>query len=267
MLLKKLSVLVCASFISCMSFAQTNTEQRETDKVIDTFLQCDNQFFEQLAKHQESINQYVDLATTPEQVTYIPVKAIQNLDENQVMLKKPLEYHGLKIIGYRNIYIPTSLYGYFLYWGFIFDNNEIEVKNALNNINWLPYNTNIYIANSQIYDHKLNPATWQDDPYAIDGVIPRIGTINKALYLEQIANNQSSVFCSIQGDIEKKELFVIRPDLKPIIEKQEAELQEKIKAYKEKMQKKKEKQEQEQEQQPQTHINPIETTSKDGDNI
>jgi gas vesicle protein len=261
MLLKKISVLVCASFVSCVSFAQTNNIQDETDKVIDTFLQCDNQFFEQLSKHQESINQYVDLATTPDNVTYIPVESIQKPDKNKVMFKKPLKYHGLEIVGYQNIYISTTLSGQFLYWGFIFDNKQDEIKSALSNINWLHYSQNTYIANAKIYDKKSKSKTWEDDIYAIDGVIPRFGTINKALYLESSANNQSSIFCSIQGDLEKETILTARPDLKPIIEKQEAELQERIKANQEKMQKEKEK------QQNQSQTNPTETNSKDGEKI
>ncbi|MCO6550953.1 MAG: hypothetical protein J6580_09790 [Gilliamella sp.] len=258
MLLKKLSVLVCASFVSCV-FAQTNNIQDETDKIIDTFLQCDNQFFEQLSKHQESINQYVDLATTPDNVTYIPVESIQKTDKNKVMFKKPLKYHDLEIVGYQNIYIPTTLSGQFLYWGFIFDNKQDEIKSALSNINWLHYSQNTYIANAKIYDRKSKSKTWEDDIYAIDGVIPRFGTINKALYLESSANNQSSIFCSIQGDLEKETILTTRPDLKPIIEKQEAELQERIKANQEKMQKEK--------QQTQSQANPTDTNSKDGEKI
>lgn len=258
MLLKKLSVLVCASFVSCV-FAQTNNIQDETDKVIDTFLQCDNQFFEQLSKHQESINQYVDLATTPDNVTYIPVESIQKTDKNKVMFKKPLKYHDLEIVGYQNIYIPTTLSGQFLYWGFIFDNKQDEIKSALSHINWLHYSQNTYIANAKIYDRKSKSKTWEDDIYAIDGVIPRFGTINKALYLESSANNQSSIFCSIQGDLEKETILTTRPDLKPIIEKQEAELQERIKANQEKMQKEK--------QQTQSQANPTDTNSKDGEKI
>lgn len=261
MLLKKISVLVCASFVSFMSFAQTNNEQSETDKVIGSFLQCDNQFYKQLDTYQELIKQYVDLATTDDNVTYIPVESIQQADKNKIMFKKPLEYQGLKIIGYQNIYVPTTLSGHYLYWGFIFDNKEDEVKNALNKINWLPYNTNVYIANPKIYDLNAKSVKWQDDPYAIDGVTPKFGTISKALYLENFANNQTSVFCSLQGDLKKEILLEARPDLKIMIEKQEAKQQERIKAYKEKMQKEKENQQ----SQPQT--NTTETTSKDGDNI
>ncbi|MWN06435.1 hypothetical protein [Gilliamella sp. Pas-s95] len=267
MLLKKISVLICASFVSCMSFAQMNDAQSETDNVIDTFFQCDNQFYEQLAKHQESISQYVDLATTPDNVTYIPVESIQENDKNKVLFKKPLEYRGLKITGYQSIYIPTTLSGQYLYWGFIFDNKEDEIKNALNNINWLPYNTNVYIANAKIYDLNAKLTEWQDDLYAIDGVAPRFGTINKALYLEDITDKQSSVFCSIQGDLKKEILIEARPDLKPIIEKQEAEQQERIKAYKEKKQKEEAEKEKLQQQQSQPQTNTTETTSKDGDNI
>ncbi|OCG18792.1 MULTISPECIES: hypothetical protein [unclassified Gilliamella] len=257
--LKKLSLFVCFLFFPCLSIAQTNNKQSETDKVIDTFLQCNNRFFEQLAKHQNSISQYIDLATTPDNVTYIPVESIYQADKNKVKFKKPLEYRGLKITGYQNIYIPTTLSGQFLYWGFIFDNKEDEIKKALKNINWLPYNTDVYIANPKIYDHQSKFPAWKDDLYAIDGVIPRLGTINKALYLELTADNQSSVFCSIQGDLKKEILLATRPDLKPIIEKHEAERQERIKVYKEKMKKEKE------QSQPQT--NPAETNSKVGDNI
>ncbi|OCG19227.1 hypothetical protein A9G24_02045 [Gilliamella sp. App6-5] len=261
MLLKKFSVLVCAAFFSCTTFAQNNNRKSETDKVIDTFLQCNNQFFEQLAMHQESISQYVDLMTTPDNVTYIPVESIQQNDKNKVLFKKPIKYRGLEITGYQNIYIPTSLSGHFLYWGFIFNNTEDEIKASLNNINWLPYNANIYIANAKIYDRQLKSPEWQDDPYAIDGVIPRLGTMNKSLYLEPSTNNQTSVFCSIQGDLDKETLLATRPDLKPIIEKQEAERQERIKAYKEKKQKEK------QVQQSQPQATPTEAASKHGDNI
>ncbi|MWP49367.1 MULTISPECIES: hypothetical protein [unclassified Gilliamella] len=252
MFFKKLSVFIYVSFFSCVSFAQIDNTQSDANKVIDTFLQCDNHFFEQLAKHQNLISQYVDLATTSDNITYIPVESIEKNDKNKVMFKKTLEYRGLKIIGYQNIYIPTDFSGQFFYWGFIFDNTEDEVKNTLNNINWLPYNINVYIANAKIYDRQLKPTVWQDDPYAIDGVISKYGTVNKGLYLELITNNQSSIFCSIQGDLDKEILLTTRPDLKPIIEKQEAERQERIKHYKEKKLKEKEKQKQVQQSQPQT---------------
>jgi hypothetical protein len=261
MLLKKNSILVCALFVSCISFAQTNNKQSEKDKVIDSFFQCNNQFYKQLNKYQEVIKKYVDLETIPNNITYIPVESMKQADKNKIMFKKPLEYRGLKITGYQNIYIPTDFSGQLFYWGFIFDNKKDEVKNALNNINWLPYNTNVYIANAKIYDLNAKLKQWQDDFYAIDGVAPKFGTISKALYLENFANNQTSVFCSLQGDLKKEILLEARPDLKITIEKQEAKQQELIKAYKEKMQKEKEKQR----SQPQT--NTTETISKDGDNI
>ncbi|OCG65740.1 hypothetical protein A9G39_08355 [Gilliamella sp. Imp1-6] len=261
MLLKKISALVCFSFFSCISFAQDNNEQNKTDKVIDTFLQCNSRFFEQLSEHEQVMSQYVDLTKTPDNVTYIPVESTQQSGNNKVMFKKPFMYHNLKVIGYQNIYIPTALSGQFFYWGFIFDNKEDEIINSLNNINWSLYNTNIYIANAKIYDRKAKPSAWEDDIYAIDGVIPRFGTINKAIYLEPVENNQSSIFCSIQGDLDKEMIIATRPDLKPIIEKQEAEREQRIKAHQEKMQQEKEK------QQSQSQTNPTETNSKDGDNI
>lgn len=237
MLIKKLSVFICSSLLSCMVFAQNTAKENNTDKIIDSFLQCDSQFFEQLAKNKKYFSQYADLDSF-ENIAYIPIKSMEYDDKgNTTMLKQPIKYKGLTIVGYQNIFIPTTLSGKFYYWGFILDNNLDEVKNTLKDINWLAYNNQVYIANSKIYDQKNKALLWQDNPYSIDMVIPRLWTVEKSLYLENIADNQSRITCSIQGDVEKDILYLTRPDMKPIDAKIEAKRQERIKAYKLKKQK------------------------------
>lgn len=59
-------------------------------------------------------------------------------------------------------------------------------------------------------------------------VIPRSGTVEKSLYLEPIEDNQSRVICSIQGDIDKKILYSVRPDMKPIDKEYEIKRKKRI---------------------------------------
>lgn len=265
MLIKKLSVFICSSLLSCMVIAQNAAKENNTDEIIDSFLQCDSQFFEQLAKNKKYFSQYADLDSF-ENIAYIPVQSMEYDNSNTTMLKKPIKYKGLTIVGYQNIYIPTTLSGKFYYWGFIFNNNLDEVKNNLKNLNWLPYNNQVYIANPKIYDQKNKALLWQDNPYSIDMVIPRLWTVEKSLYLENIADNQSRIACSIQGDIEKDILYLTRPDMKPLDAKIEAKRQEKIKAYKLKKQKENEENLKSQQKKDMSKTS-TENKSKDGDKI
>lgn len=235
MVLKKFTLSTCFSLFSCIVFAQ-DYKPSVTDNLVDTFLNCDSQFFHYLAENKQAISEYVDL-TTKDNVTFIPVESIYQPDKNSVNFKKTFEYRGLKIIGYQNIFIPTNLSGQYYYWGFIFDNNQDEIVKNLDNLKWSRYNEKVYIANSKIYDRNTKIAEWKNNPYSIDSVVPRLGTIEKALYLENVDNKQNSILCSIQGDLNKELLYKDRPDIKPLDEEFEKNRQEKIKAYKLKKQK------------------------------
>ncbi|OCG03156.1 hypothetical protein [Gilliamella sp. wkB112] len=266
MLLKKISVLTSSLFVSCMVFAQNNNTQTNTDNLIDTFLKCDAQFFKELAKNKTSFEQFFELATT-DNVAYIPVENIQKNDKNSVIFKKPFYYKGLSITGYKNIFVETPFLGQYFYWGFIINNDIDKVQSSLNNINWSKYSSNSYSANAQIYDRKNKSINWENNPYSIDGVVPRQGTIEKSLYLEPISNNQIQLLCSIQGDLTKDILYTIRPDIKPAYESIEAKQKEMIKAYKLKKQKEKELQQQNHQSQPDTSIKVKENDKQKGENI
>lgn len=250
MLLKKLPLLIYSLITPCMALAQNNSVETATDKLIDSFLTCDAQFFQQLAKNQTTFKQFFDLATT-DNVAYIPVENVQKKDKNSIVFKEPIHYKGLTITGYQNIFIETPFYGQYYYWGFTLNDNLDKTKQTFNKLNWMPYTSKTYVANTQIYDRTNKTNDWQANPYAIDGVIPRQGTVEKSLYLEPITNNQTRIVCSIQGDITKEILYTNRPDMKPIYENIEAKRQEKINALKLKKQKEVE-QQQNQPSQPNT---------------
>ncbi|WP_294611288.1 surface-adhesin E family protein [uncultured Gilliamella sp.] len=250
--LKKLPMLVCWLLIPCMASAQNNAVENGTNKLIESFLNCDAQFFQQLAKHKTLFKQFFDLETT-DNVTYIPVENINKNDKNSVIFKKPILYKGLTITGYQNISIKIPFYGQYYYWGFIMNDNLDKTKEAFNNLNWSPYNSTTYIANAQIYDRRTKTNVWQDNPYAIDRVIPRQATAEKSLYLEQVNDNQTNIVCSIQGDLTKEILYLNRPDMKPIHEKIEAKQQEKINDIKLQKQKELTPQLQNQQSQPDTN--------------
>ena len=230
MFIKKLFVLICSSLISFVVYAQDQTIVNETNKVVDSFFQCDNQFFKQLAISKDTFGQYADLDTV-DNFAYIVVDSVEYNNKNKVIFKKTIEYKGLNIVGYQNIFIPTPLSGQFYYWGFILDNKYQDVKQSLTNINWLNFNEKIYFANPKIYDRKSKNQTWLDNPYSIDMVIPKPGTVEKSLYLEPITDDQSRIICSIQGDIDKKILYSVRPDMKPIDKEYEAKRKKRIEDY------------------------------------
>lgn len=263
MLFKKLSVIACSSLISCMVFAQNNTDESITNEIIDSFLQCDNQFFHQLAKNQAFFNQYAEL-TTFENIAYIPVENLQKYDQDHVMFKTPINYNGLTITGYKNLFINTPFSGRYYFWGFILDNSLDEAKASLDKIDWLKYSPTAYIANSKIYDNNDKSHIWQDNPYSIDQVIPREDTIEKSIYLEITSENKLNLLCSLQGDITKDILYPIRPDIKPFDEEIKAKRLEIIKDYKLKKQKDDELLEKQQSQSDSNNTNLSENNSKDG---
>ncbi|MDF7667652.1 hypothetical protein PT273_07315 [Orbaceae bacterium ESL0727] len=262
MLYKKIPLIVCISLASCMAFAQSNPNKQTTqtpqiasnktdtnksnsqsntkktaadkpnvDKIIDAFFTCDNQFFQKITQNPAALTPYVDLAMAEEEkITYIPVDDVEDNEKNTVMFKTPIHYKGLTITGYQNIYIRTTFLGQYFYWGFILDNNVNETKNVLNQFNWNLYNKqNTYVSQSQIYDSTDKPAKWQQNPYTIDNIAPKVGTIEKTLYLEPMSDKQVHLLCSIQGDIDKEMLYQFRPDMQPINKQIAAKWREKQK--------------------------------------
>lgn len=263
MLFKKFSVIACSLFVSCMAFAQNNNDQAVTDELIDTFIQCDNQFFQQIAKNQTFLNQYINI-TKFDDIAYIPVDNIQMDDQNTVIFKKPINYKGLTITGYKNHFINTPTSGRYYFWGFILNNSLEEAKASFSKINWLQYNPTSYISNSKIYDVNVQSPMWQDNPYSIDQVIPREGTVEKALYIETRSENKVNLLCSLQGDLTKDILYAIRPDMKNIDAEIKAKRKEMIKNYKLQKQKEDELLEKQQFQPKPDLTNVTENNSKDG---
>lgn len=224
---KTIPLSVCALFITCSAFAQN-----PTDQVIDSFLNCNDQFFQTLAENKSALSEYVDISETPDGTVYIPVKNVEKNHEDTVMFKKPISYKGLTIIGYQNIYVETTLFGQYYYWGFVFDNNVQDIKKAIDQFNWRQYSNETFITHAQIYDRKNKSAGWQDNPYTIDGTIPKSWTVEKSIYLETIPTNHSHLVCSLQGDLDKGILYQFRPDMKFIdqkIDSRRKKLLEKIK--------------------------------------
>ncbi|WP_392560156.1 hypothetical protein [Orbus mooreae] len=188
---------------------------RNIQSVIDAFTNCDSGFFYQLKNNASDFEDITDLVLK-EQIAYIPVKDIASNEGNTHYFMQPIEYRGLTIIGYQNIYIETSYLGKYYYWGFIINGSIDDVKQSLNQLSWQKYNITSYVTNTQLYDRQQKNVGWRQNPYVIDGVVPRLFTIEKSLYLEPINENQIHLVCSLQGDIDKPLLYTMRPDMADI---------------------------------------------------
>lgn len=216
----KKSLLMCIALISQASYAQAPENVRN---VIDSFVNCDSGFFHQLKNNTDEFSHYVTLNEKPD-IAYIPIE--NPLNDDATMFDSPIEYRGLSVIGYQNLAINTLTSGQYYYWGFIFDNTVDEIKTALNQLEWQTYNDSSYINNPQLYDRQNVNPSWRINPYVIDNVLPRFMTIEKALYLEPMAENQSHLFCSIQGDTTKEIVYQMNPSIKYIDEEEKIKLEQ-----------------------------------------
>ncbi|XKM12943.1 hypothetical protein RCS94_07895 [Orbaceae bacterium ac157xtp] len=237
----KIDMKKIALLISTGLFAQTTlADTSNTQSVFDAFTNCDSSFFYQLKNNAEDFKDITDLVIK-DNIAYIPVEDVTKRgDTTTTMFKQPIQYRGLNIVGYQNIYIETSFLGQFYYWGFIIDGSVDQVKQSLKQLPWEQYNTVGYIANPQIFLRYNQNKSWEHNPYSIEGVVPKTLTAEKSLYLEPLDDNQVHLICSIQGDIERPNLYEIRPDMKYIIEELTAIEEAKMKAYEEQLKQKRE---------------------------
>lgn len=221
-MIKKLTFLIGALLTSPLTFAVNNDIQ----SVIDAFTNCDNSFFYQLKVNADDFEGIADLVIKDD-IAYIPVTNFSSEEGHTYYFTKPIEYRGLSITGYQNIYIQTPFLGQYYYWGFIIDDSIDKVKNQLPQLNWRQDSVVSYIANPKLYDLKDEKKGWQNNPYTIDEVITRANTVEKLLYLEPINEKQVHLICSIQGDTNNDLLYNIHPDIKyinqEINERREAE--------------------------------------------
>lgn len=231
-MIKKCSLLVCAVLTSHAALADSNSN---VQSVIDAFTNCDNSFFYQLKSNQSDFNGITDLVVKDD-IAYIPVEDVTQNDRNITFFEQPIEYRGLTITGYQNIYIETPFLGQYYYWGMVIDGSVDNVKASLNQLPWQQYNSSSYVASPKLFDRQVKNSGWQNNPYAIDGVIPRAFTVEKSLYLEPINEHQVHLVCSIQGDVNKDILYSIHPDMRYIDEHIDAVRQQKINAIKEQLQ-------------------------------
>ncbi|RKS87770.1 hypothetical protein DES39_1013 [Orbus hercynius] len=208
--MKKVFLLCCSALLSQVAYANNNIQS-----VIDAFTNCDSSFFYQLKSNAESFEDITNLVIQDD-IAYIPVDDITADDGNINYFLQPLPYRGLTIVGYQNIAIETLSLGQYYYWGFVIDGTVDSVKQSLDQLSWQKYNITSYVANPLTYDRKNKQQGWQNNPYVVDGIIPRIWTIEKSLYLEPINENQVHLVCSMQGDITKSLLDSIHPDIKYI---------------------------------------------------
>ncbi|WP_392562060.1 hypothetical protein RHO12_00745 [Orbus sturtevantii] len=217
-MIKKASLLIFSVSISHSVFADNSNMQ----SVIDAFTNCDSSFFYQLKTNANDFKEITDLAIKDD-IAYIPVNSVVENEGNTHYFIKPIIYRGLTISGYQNIAIKTPFLGQYYYWGFIIDDSVDDVRQSLKQLVWQPYNVASYAANSKIFDNLAKNIGWQSNPYIIDGVAPRLNTIEKSLYLEPINEKQVHLVCSIQGDMDKNLLYSLHPDMKYIDQELDAE--------------------------------------------
>lgn len=226
MIIKKILLLGSLSLASYSSLANDNIQS-----VIDSFTNCDSSFFYQLKTNADDFADITDLVVKDD-IAYIPVKDVTSDEGNTHYFKQPINYRGLKITGYQNIYIKTELLGQYFYWGFVIDGKVDDVKETLSTLPWQQYNFTSYVANPLIYDRQQKNPAWQNNPYVVDGVIPRILTVEKSLYLEPINETQIHLVCSIQGDLTRPLLYSIHPDMEDINTQLDAKYQAELEQQK-----------------------------------
>lgn len=207
-MIRKVFFLIGMTLASHSILANENNVQ----SVIDAFTNCDNSFFYQLKTNASDFNDITDLVIKND-IAYIPVPDVTSYENYSYHFKKPIKYRGITITGYQNIYIETPGLGKYYYWGFLIKGTVKDVKGSLSHLSWRLFDKNSYIANAKLFDTQSNKNVWQDDPYIIGSVIPRVFTIEKALFLEQEDKQQVNLICSMQGDVNNNILNTIHPDM------------------------------------------------------
>jgi len=213
-MIKKASMLMFSALVSHPAFADNENIQ----SIIDAFTNCDNSFFYQLKTNADDLDGITNLVIKDD-IAYIPVDQVIYGEKNTNYFIRPIEYRGLTITGYQNTVTKTPFSGKSYSWGLIIDGSVDTVKQSLKQLPWQQYNIASYVANPKLYDNLLKNMGWQNNPYIIDNVIPRLNTTEKSLYLKPINEKQVHLICSMQGNINKELLYSIHPDMKYIDQK------------------------------------------------
>lgn len=227
MFLTRCSSVLIASL--AVPFAMAN--QANLQSAVDAFMNCDSSFFHQLKSNANDFSTSMDLVVQDD-FAYIPVEDVTQQDKSSYTFSNPIHYRGLTLTGFQNIYIETPLLGTYYYWGFIVDNSRDEVKNSLSQFNWVQYNETSDITNSKIYHRQDKNPHWENNPYSVDGIAPQLMTVEQSLTVLDVNETQTSLICSIQGDIPEELLYSIRPDMKLIHQAIEAKQKAEFEARK-----------------------------------
>ncbi|WP_145929253.1 hypothetical protein [Chromobacterium vaccinii] len=209
--------LVTSILIGIMATASSSAFSGGLDdaNMLKKFSLCDASFFSYLNEHAEEAKQ---LAPVEQQQNFLNFKVGDRLKDgapSTVRFTHPLQVGTLTILGYQDNYSNLGRLGRYYYWGFIVKGLPDET------LHQLPHEIaqNIY-KNGEAYSrNEWKPSSeesskWMAGAASPSGEPTKPGTIERLLILDKNegASNESTLFCSLQGDIYPVDLKDIRPD-------------------------------------------------------
>ncbi|WP_294614357.1 hypothetical protein [uncultured Gilliamella sp.] len=198
-------LLFCCSFVA------------SADKypLIESLVPCTPNFFKMVYANKNELQKHTNINIVNDNLAYIAVENRNDNKKNYVYFKTPITYKNLTIIGYYDSAMDLGKIGKYYFWGFIIDNDIIQIKNTLNFLDWKNMEQGLlYIANPKIRHIDDDIKIWRDNTGTVVGVktIPAPETTEKLLLLEK-GTNMNLLICSIQGVVSTEILKQERPDI------------------------------------------------------
>ena len=166
---------------------------------------------------------------------YIKVKSRDGMADGvdaRIVFKNPITIDGMKVLGFYDSYDSTlakisAELGSFLFWGFYVAGTPLEVSKQFNqtvpDANHLQTQVDGSFSKNEIRYITSPIGVWEKVGNESAGKIAKAGTVERALLLEQISNEDSkkmgfdtpvtTIFCTIQGSVDEELLKFERPDI------------------------------------------------------
>ncbi|XKM13281.1 hypothetical protein RCS94_09680 [Orbaceae bacterium ac157xtp] len=196
-------------------FTQAEEQPKSFDRLINTLVNCDADFFNVLEQSKTELSPYVEITSIDAARAYIQVENRAKTKDNLKLFNTPINYKSLSFIGYYDSALKLDKYGNYYFWGFVIDGEIENIKNTLNMVDWHSMEeNNLYIANPKILFTDNPKNTWQNNDQVVVGVktMPSQNTAEKLLLLEN-SKEQVLLVCSIQGFLPEELIKIERPDL------------------------------------------------------
>lgn len=178
------------------------------------FAKCDASLFNALKENSDLLGTGVEVKKRGKAATIAVENPLAEKGRDQVF-SEPVVIDGLRFIAWHDEVSYDFEFGGFLFWGFRAEGSLNAVAKKINGM--LSTSEKLVDAGNTWARAEIrgigDPVDSWRPSNAGTGTVTANGSVERVLFLESGADNQTNVFCTLQGSVTPALLQVLRPDL------------------------------------------------------